>query len=106
MERRRRISVSTYDCLSCRLSRPPAVICAKPASRQRKLRLSRELAEKNIRLSRRENCGLSTKNPLLKFQHPQVNRQSPQNDLPFLVDAVMFSLCLCIDLKRMTAPLQ
>src|SRR6218665_2920867 len=57
----------TPSPLSRRLSRPPAAICAKPVSRPRKLRLSRELAEKNIRLNRRENCGLNTKNPLLIF---------------------------------------
>ena len=61
--------------LSRRLSRPPSAICAKPASRPRKLRRSRELAEKNIRLSRRENCGLNTKQiNYYSFQHPQVNR--------------------------------
>jgi len=53
--------------LSRRLSRPPAAICAKPVSRPQTFWLSRELAEKNIRLSRRENCGLNTKSPLLKF---------------------------------------
>src|SRR6218665_2341223 len=47
--------------LSRRLSWPPAAICAKPVSRPRKFRLSRKLAEKNIRLSRRENSGLNTK---------------------------------------------
>src|SRR6218665_1060331 len=47
--------------LISRLSRPPAAICAKPASRPQKLRLSRKLAKKNIRLSRREYCGLNTK---------------------------------------------
>src|SRR6218665_1799411 len=52
--------------LSRRLSRPAAAICAKPASRPRKLRLSRELAEKNTRLSRRENCGLNTKKSITK----------------------------------------
>src|SRR6218665_1878116 len=45
--------------------RPPAAICAKPASRPRKL-LSREPAEKNIRLSRRENCGLDTEKSITK----------------------------------------
>src|SRR6218665_1207549 len=47
--------------------RPPAAIFATSASRPRKLWLSRELAEKKIRLSRRENCGLNTKNPLLIY---------------------------------------
>src|SRR6218665_4036140 len=56
-----------HSPLRRRLSRLAAAICAKPASRPRKLRLSRELAEKNTRLSRRENCGLNTKNQLLKF---------------------------------------
>src|SRR6218665_533126 len=52
--------------LSRRLSRPAAAICAKPASRPRKFRLSRELAEKNNRLSRRENSGLSAKKSITK----------------------------------------
>src|SRR6218665_3748527 len=52
--------------LSRRLSRPAAEICAKPASRRRKFRLSRELAEKNIRLSRRENPGLNAKTSITK----------------------------------------
>src|SRR6218665_918035 len=52
--------------LSRRLSRPPAVIYAKPASRPQKFRLSREQAEKNIRLSRRENCGSNTKKFITK----------------------------------------
>src|SRR6218665_3786055 len=81
--------------LSRRLSRPPAAICPKPASRPRKLRLSRELAEKNIRLSRRENCGLNTKKFITNL-FPQVIRQSPWPALPSLVGAVMFSLCLFI----------
>src|SRR6218665_214303 len=63
--------------LSRRFSRPPAAICAKPASRPRKFRLSRALAEKNIRLSRRENCGLNTKKPITNLS-PQVIRQSPR----------------------------
>src|SRR6218665_3968107 len=46
-------------------------------SRPRKLRLSRELAEKNIRLSRRENSGLNTKKYITTL-FPQVIRQSPR----------------------------
>ena len=59
----------TDECtspLSRRLSRPPAAICAKPASRPRKFRLRRKLAEKNIRLSRRENSGLNTKKSITR----------------------------------------
>jgi len=71
--------------------RPPAAICAKPASRPRKLRLSRQLAEKNIRLSRRENCSLNTKNSLGAYcLFPQVIHQSPRPASPSLVGAVMF----------------
>src|SRR6218665_1305125 len=58
-----------YACaspLSRRRSQPPAAICAKQASRPRKFRLSRELAEKNIRLSRRENFGLNIKKSITK----------------------------------------
>src|SRR6218665_1058336 len=57
--------LASFSPLSRRLSRPPAAICAKPASRPQKLRLSRKLVEKNIRLSRRENCGLNTKTSIL-----------------------------------------
>jgi len=45
---------------SRRLSRPPAAICAKLASRPRIIRLSCEPAKKNNRLSRRTKCGLIT----------------------------------------------
>src|SRR6218665_1633430 len=84
--------------LSRRLSRPAAAICAKPASRPRKFRLSRELAEKNIRLSRRENSGLNAKKSITKvfgILKLIVNRHGLRA-LPSLVGAVMFSLCLCI----------
>jgi len=55
------LCITVCSPLSRRLSWPPAAICAKPASRPQKFRLSRELAEKNIRLSRRENSGLNAK---------------------------------------------
>src|SRR6218665_120377 len=48
---------------SRRLSRPP--ICAKPASRPRKMRLSRELAKTNNWLNRREKCGLITEKSII-----------------------------------------
>src|SRR6218665_2056893 len=60
--------------LSRRLSRPPAAICAKPASRPRKLQLSRELAEKNIRLSRRETCGLNTEKSIANLFSPVISQ--------------------------------
>src|SRR6218665_4004921 len=47
--------------------RPPAAICAKPASRPRKMRLSREPAEKNNRLGRREKFGLITEKSITVF---------------------------------------
>ena len=44
-------------------------------SRSRKMQLTRDMAEKSIQLSRRENCGLDTENQLLQnFQHPQIIR--------------------------------
>ena len=60
---RNKISVLLPLCspLSLRLSWPPAAICAKPTSRPRKFQLNHELAEKNMRLSRQENCGSNTK---------------------------------------------
>jgi len=54
------MNLTVLSPLSRRLSRPLAAICAKPASRQQKLWLSHELAEKKFQLSRRENCGLNT----------------------------------------------
>src|SRR6218665_712534 len=49
--------------------RPPSPrLCAKPASRPRKMRLSREPVEKNNRLSRREKCGLITEKSIISFQ--------------------------------------
>src|SRR6218665_1229347 len=60
------VVLDSFSPQSRRLSRPPAAICAKPASRPRKFRLSRKLAEKNIRLSRRENSGLNTKKSITR----------------------------------------
>src|SRR6218665_3490709 len=60
------VVLDSFSPQSRRLSRPPAAICAKPGSWPRKFRLSRKLAEKNIRLSRRENCGLNTKKSMTK----------------------------------------
>src|SRR6218665_2749914 len=48
-----------------RRSRPPATICAKPATRPRKIRLNREPAEKTNRLSRREKCGIITEESII-----------------------------------------
>src|SRR6218665_427910 len=45
--------------------RQPQFVLSRLADPQ-KFRLSRELAEKNIRLSRRENCGLNTKQFITK----------------------------------------
>src|SRR6218665_1249940 len=68
-----------YSPLSHRLRRPPATTYPKPAS---KMQLSRKLAEKNIWLSRRENCGLNTENPLLQnFQHPQIIRHGQCHEI-------------------------
>src|SRR6218665_120902 len=50
----------TTSPVNRRLSWPPAVFCAKLASRLQKMQLSYELAEKNIRLSHRENCDVDT----------------------------------------------
>jgi len=79
---------------SLRLSRTPTAICAKPASRLRKMRLSREPAEKNNRLSRREKCGFITENPLLQFSTSA--SYSPRPYSPSLAVAIRISLCLCI----------
>jgi len=88
-------NLTSTSPLSRRLSRPPAPICAKPASRPRKLRLGRGLAEKNIRLSRRENCGLNTEKSTINL-FPRVIRQSPRPAWSSLVGAVMFYSYLCI----------
>ena len=71
--------------------RPPAAICTKPASRPRKMRLNREPAEKNNRLSRRENCGLIT---FVQFSTSASYSTRPYS--PSLVGAVVFSLWLCL----------
>src|SRR6218665_1919951 len=50
---------------SRRLSRLPSAICTKPASRPRKMRLSREPDEKNDLLNSREKCGLTTQKSII-----------------------------------------
>jgi len=74
--------------------------CIRPqdvdlAGRQpQKMRLRREPAEKNNRLSRRENCGIITEKFIVTVFNINYASYSPRPYSPSLVGVVMLSLCL------------
>ena len=94
--------------LSRRLSRPLAAICAKPTSRPRKFRLSRELAKKNIRLSRRENCSVNAKKFIIKvFSNLKLIANNSLGLLCHPSSALLRFLCVYVkDVPNLTAPLR